>query len=179
MSRSVESVAEVVNIGQEDINDEATVGGQVVISVFERGKLLLDLIKVSDRVKRQEDEVELTFMFKLIVTHIAFVKGDTLLYGFRLTFEFAAIGVEHLRCDIQSFELKVAGTVEEFKANASSAAGEFEDSLWGVAHDEFTPEGNILFGLALVFKVVVVDSFVIFSHIVRHTVLPRYNSFCY
>ncbi len=55
LRRSIEGIAQVVDIRQESVNDEASTGCEMIVGIFESIKLLLYFIKMHNRVKRQED----------------------------------------------------------------------------------------------------------------------------
>ena len=43
---TVEGVTEVIDVGEEDVNDEAAIGRKVVVGVFEGIKLLFNFVEV-------------------------------------------------------------------------------------------------------------------------------------
>src|SRR6266702_894608 len=110
--RTVEGVAQVIDVGQEDIYNEASTCREMIVGVPEGVKLLLYFIKVRNGVKRQKNQVELAFVFELIVAHVAFVQGDALPHRFGLSLQLATIGGQHLGSDIQPLQLKVTGAVQ-------------------------------------------------------------------
>src|SRR5947209_1278930 len=67
---TVQSVAQVIDVGEKCINDEAPPGDEMIVGVFEGVQLLLDFVKMGNRVKRQQDQIKIAFMFELIIAHI-------------------------------------------------------------------------------------------------------------
>ena len=59
---TVEGVTEVIDVGEEDVNDEAAIGRKVVVGVFEGIELLFNFIEVGKGVEREQDQVELSLI---------------------------------------------------------------------------------------------------------------------
>ena len=97
MRRAIKGVAQVVNIGQGDIDNETAIHRQVIVGIFKGTELLFYLIEVRDRIKGKKNQVKLSLVLKLKFAHVTCMQHDALLYRFRLAFQFAPVGIEHFR----------------------------------------------------------------------------------
>src|SRR5579883_1863860 len=141
----VECTAEVINIWQKDINHETPAGSKVIVGIFERTKLLLDLIEVRNRVKGQENQIKLALMRQLIIAHIARVERHALLDALCLASQLTSIRFQDFHRDIQPLQLKVAGAAQQLQANPPAATRQFQHPLWQITHYQLFPERHILF----------------------------------